>query len=105
VQQLATGLVCGALALAFEKRPPAAGTRGILAMGYLVVFGSIVGYSAFIYVVKNLPVAIVSIYYFVNPIVAVFLGWVFFREAFGFRAALAMGIIFVGIGVVRRSEG
>jgi len=104
VQQLATGIVCAALALRFEKMPPVVGTRPLLALAYLVVFGSIVGYSAFIYTVKNLPVAIVSIYYFVNPIVAVFLGWVFFREEFGLRAALAMGVIFAGIGIVRWSE-
>ena len=69
-----------------------------------MVFGSVVGYSAFIYVVKNLPVAIVSIYYFVNPVVAVLLGWLFFREPFGWRSAMAMLIVFVGIGIVRWSE-
>jgi drug/metabolite transporter (DMT)-like permease len=105
VQQLATGVVCAALALRFERMPAVVGTRAILALAYLVVFGSIVGYSAFIYTVKHLPVAIVSIYYFVNPIVAVFLGWVFLREEFGLRAALAMGVIFAGIGIVRWSEG
>jgi drug/metabolite transporter (DMT)-like permease len=69
-----------------------------------VLFGSIIGDSAFIYVVKNLQIAIASIYYFVNPVVAVLLGWLFFREPFGLHAAIAMLIIFVGIGVVRWSE-
>jgi drug/metabolite transporter (DMT)-like permease len=46
----------------------------------------------------------VSIYTFVNPVVAVFLGWLFFREPFGYREAIAMGIIFAGIGLVRWSE-
>jgi drug/metabolite transporter (DMT)-like permease len=104
VQQLAAGLVCTAVALEFEKMPARVGARAMLAIAYLVVFGSIVGYSAFIYTVKHLPVAIVSIYYFVNPLVAVLLGWVFFREPFGYRAAVAMGIIFIGIGIVRWSE-
>jgi drug/metabolite transporter (DMT)-like permease len=104
VQQLATGIVCSLFALRFEKMPRVLETRAILAVAYLVVFGSIVGYSAFIYVVKSLPVAIASIYYFVNPIVAVFLGWLFFREPFGMRSAMAMLIVFVGIAVVRWSE-
>jgi len=104
VQQLAAGAVCAVLALSFETMPARVGTRATLAVAYLVVFGSIVGYSAFIYVVKKLPVAIVSIYYFVNPVVAVLLGWVFFREPFGLRSAFAMVIIFAGIGIVRWSE-
>ena len=52
----------------------------------------------------HLPVAVVSIYIFVNPVVAVFFGYAFFREPFGHRAALAMLIIFAGIAVVRWSE-
>ena len=104
LQQLGAGVVCWLAALRLEKFPPAVGTRSVAAVAYLVVFGSIVGYSAFIYAVKNLPVAIVSIYYFVNPAVAVFLGWVFFREPFGMRSAIAVGIIFAGIAIVRWSE-
>jgi drug/metabolite transporter (DMT)-like permease len=104
VQQLAAGIACALLGVSFEKMPVSVGTRSTLAVAYLVVFGSIVGYSAFIYVVKNLPVAIASIYYFVNPVVAVLLGWLFFREPFGVRSAVAMVIIFAGIGVVRWSE-
>ena len=104
VQQLAAGAACSLLALRVEKMPPVVGTRATLAIAYLVVFGSIVGYSAFIYVVKNLPVAIVSIYYFVNPVVAVLLGWLVFREPFRLRSAVAMLIVFAGIGIVRWSE-
>jgi drug/metabolite transporter (DMT)-like permease len=76
--------------------------RGVMALGWLVVFGSIVGYSAFIYVMDKLPVSVVSIYNYVNPVVAVILGWVFYRERFGAREALGMGIIFVGVAVVKR---
>ncbi len=104
VQQLAAGIAFSLLGVSFERMPAVVGMRSWLAVAYLVVFGSIVGYSAFIYVVKKLPVAIASIYYFVNPVVAVLLGWVFFREPFGVRSAIAMLIVFVGIGVVRWSE-
>jgi drug/metabolite transporter (DMT)-like permease len=104
VQQFAVGITFVLLGVLFEKMPRAVGTRAPLAVAYLVVFGSIVGYSAFIYVVKNLPVAIASIYYFVNPLVAVSLGWLFFREPFGVRSAVAMLIVFAGIGIVRWSE-
>lgn len=104
VQQFAAGVTSLAFGAAFEKTPEAVGTRAVLAVVYLVVFGSIIGYSAFIYVVKNLPVAVASIYYFVNPLVAVSLGWLFFREPFGVRSAIAMLIVFIGIGIVRWSE-
>ena len=76
--------------------------RGVMALGWLVVFGSIVGYSAFIYVMDKLPVSVVSIYNYVNPVVAVILGWLCYRERFGAREALGMAIIFVGVAVVKR---
>lgn len=104
VQQIAAGLIMFLPACLFEKLPSAVSLRSELAVGYLVVFGSMVGFSSFIYAMANLPVAIVSIYTFVNPIVAVFLGWFFFREPFGYREAIAMAIIFGGIILVRWSE-
>lgn len=104
VQQLAAGLAMFLPASLMEHLPRHINMRPIYAIAYLVVFGSIVGYSAFIYAMARLPVAIVSIYTFVNPVVAVFLGWLFFREPFGFRGLVAMVIIFTGIALVRRSE-
>lgn len=104
VQQLAAGLAVFIPAAVNEHLPHHLSMRPIYAVAYLVIFGSIVGYSSFIYAMAKLPVAIVSIYTFVNPIVAVFLGWVFFRESFGTRGVTAMAIIFSGIAVVKRSE-
>jgi drug/metabolite transporter (DMT)-like permease len=52
----------------------------------------------------KLPVAIVSIYTYVNPIVAVFLGWLFYREPFGIREFVAMLVIFAGIAIVKFSS-
>ena len=50
----------------------------------------------------RLPVAIVSVYPYVNAIVAVALGWLFYREKFGLREAIAMVVIFASVGVVKR---
>jgi len=55
-------------------------TRGLAAIGYLIVFGSWVGYTAYIYLLQNAPTAKVSTYAYVNPVVAVFLGWAILRE-------------------------
>jgi len=104
VQQLAAGTAMFVPAAFFEKFPHAISLRSELAIAYLVVFGSIIGFSSFIYSMARLPVAIVSIYTFVNPVVAVLLGWFFFREPFGYREAAAMLIIFAGIALVRWSE-
>ena len=104
VQQLAAGIAVFAPAMLFEKMPHAITLRSSAAVAYLVVFGSIVGFSSFIYSMARLPVAIVSIYTFVNPVVAVFLGWLFFREPFGYSELIAMAIIFAGVALVRWSE-
>jgi drug/metabolite transporter (DMT)-like permease len=102
VQQLAAGLAFLLPAIFVREHPVQWSVRGVGAVLYLVVFGSIVGYSAYIYAMDKLPVAIVSIYTYVNPIVAVALGWVFYREPFGPRETAAMAIIFAGVAMVKR---
>jgi drug/metabolite transporter (DMT)-like permease len=102
VQQLAAGLALAPFALAIREHPIHWSVRGVSALFYLVFFGSIVGYSAFVYAMDRLPVAVVSIYPYANAVVAVFLGWLFYREAFGLREGMAMVIIFAGVAVVKR---
>jgi drug/metabolite transporter (DMT)-like permease len=101
IQQLATGLAILPMTLFVNEHPVKWDSRGIWAMAYLVVFGSIVGYSAFIYAMEHLPVPVVSTYAYVNPIVAVFLGWLFYREPFGVRELLAMALVITGVIVVK----
>lgn len=102
IQQLSAGLAFLLPALLIHPHPTTPSARGLAALCYLVVFGSIVGYSAFVYAMSHLRVAVVSIYTYVNPVVAVFLGWLFYREPFGPREAVAMVIIFLGVGLVKR---
>lgn len=105
VQQLATGLAVGCvLLLAPTQAPIAWSSRGSLALLYLVFFGSIVGYSAYVYCLDKLPMSLVSTYTYVNPLVAVSLGWLFYREPVGWREFAAMGIIFTGVYLVKRSQ-
>ena len=54
--------------------------RGLLAVSYLVVFGSWVGYTAYIWLLKHVPTPKVATYAYVNPVVAVFLGWLILHE-------------------------
>jgi drug/metabolite transporter (DMT)-like permease len=103
VQQFATGLAFVIPAL-LQARSAVWDAKGIGAVVYLAIFGGVIGYSAFIFSMDRLPVALVSIYTYVNPIIAVLLGWLFYREAFGWREAVAMLIIFVGVAMVKRSS-
>jgi len=102
VQQLAAGLILAPFALAIHEHPVQWSARGVGALIYLVCFGSIVGYSAYVYAMDRLPVAVVSVYPYVNAVVAVTLGWLFYREPFGRREALAMVVIFAGVAIVKR---
>ena len=104
VQQFAAGVAMFVPAAIFEKAPAMLPTRNALAVAYLIVFGSLLGYSCFIFAMSRLSAALVSIYTFVNPVVAVGLGWVFFREPFGWRELSAMLVIFAGVILVQRSE-
>jgi drug/metabolite transporter (DMT)-like permease len=102
VQQLATGLAFAVPALFARPHPSAWSGRSVGAVVYLVIFGSIVGYSAYIIALERLPVSVVSIYNYVNPVIAVFLGWLFFREHIGLQEVIAMLIIFFGVALVKR---
>jgi drug/metabolite transporter (DMT)-like permease len=101
VQQLAAGLILAPFAVAVPQAPIHWTVRGVAALLYLVVFGSIVGYSAYVYAMDRLPVAIVSIYPYVNSLVAVALGWMVYREPFGVRETMAMLVIFAGVAIVK----
>ncbi len=102
VQQLATGLIFAIPAMSINVIPAHPSGRAVGAVLYLVVFGSIVGYSAYVYVLSALPVAVISIYNYVNPVVAVVLGWLFYREPLGWRQAGGMAVIFLGVAIVKR---
>ena len=105
VQQVAAGLAALPLALFASSHHVAWSTRGVTALFYLVTFGSIVGYSSYAYALDKLPVAVVSIYPYVNSVVAVALGWLFYREPFGLREAAAMLVIFTGVALVKWQSG
>jgi drug/metabolite transporter (DMT)-like permease len=103
LQQLATGLFFLIPAVAVLRTHPLAWNwRGASAILYLAVFGGIVGYSAYIYALSKLPVSIVTCYTYINPIVALWLGWLFYREPIGSREIAAMVVIFAGVALVRR---
>jgi drug/metabolite transporter (DMT)-like permease len=96
------GLVLLAVGLAIgEWSRVAFTTRSSLALGHLIFFGAIAGFTAYAYALKFLPLATVSLYAYVNPIIAVVLGTVILREPFGVRMAVAAAVVLTGIALVR----
>lgn len=76
LQQVAGGaaLLVAAVLTGERVEPAAWSSRSLLALGYLVVFGSLVAFSAYTWLVAHVPVTVVSTYAYVNPVVAVLLG-------------------------------
>jgi drug/metabolite transporter (DMT)-like permease len=67
--------------------------KGFGAMAYLVVFGSILGYSAYAYALRHASATIVGTYAYVNPVIAVLLGWLLLAEPITQRTIGAMALI------------
>ena len=77
-------------------------TRTALALAHLIVFGSVAGFTAYVYALKHLPVATVSLYAYINPLIAVVLGVLILHEPFSARMAAAAAIVLAGMAMVRR---
>jgi len=74
--------------------------RSWVALGYLVFFGSMMGFTAYVYILKNSTATRVATYAFVNPVVALLLGWLFAGEAITLRTFLAAAVILVAVLLV-----
>jgi drug/metabolite transporter (DMT)-like permease len=71
--------------------------QGIGAILYLVVCGSLIGYTAYIWVLDNAPAAMVSTYAYVNPVIAVFLGWLILHERVDAYVLTGSAIVVVSV--------
>ncbi len=104
MQSLAGGvilLVAGLLAGEFRgMHLGAISLRSWLALGYLIVFGSGIGFSAYIYILQKSTAARVATYAFVNPVVALFLGWLIASETITVRTIVAAAVILTAVILV-----
>jgi drug/metabolite transporter (DMT)-like permease len=78
--------------------------RGLAAVVYLIVFGSIVGYVCFIYILDKLPSSTVSMYAYINPVIAVILGKVVLNERMDLVVIAGTGVILFGVLLVQTSR-
>ena len=75
-------------------------TRSALSIGYLIVFGSLVGFTAYSWLLRVCTPAAVATYAYVNPMVAMFLGWLIAGEEFSPRMIIAAAIILSGVALI-----
>lgn len=103
IQMLIAGILQTALGLILGEQNGLHLTQnGVFALGYLIVFGSILGYAAYIYSITNLPLSLVSTYAYINPVIAIMLGWYFLDEPLTITVFMASGLILIGVALVKR---
>ena len=103
VEMLTGGLVMLPISL-FTLHHFSPSTTSILAWIYLVTFGSIVGYTAYVWLLANAPLGMVSTYAYVNPVVAITLGVLFRGESVTWRLLIGAAIVVVAVAAVVRRE-
>ncbi|HZD18469.1 MAG TPA: EamA family transporter [Actinomycetota bacterium] len=96
------GALRGELALI---RPDEFSLRSVLALSYLITVGSWVGYTSYVWLLRNARTSLVSTYAYVNPVVAVFLGWLILDEAITIRTVIAGAVVLVGVAVIISTGG
>ena len=98
---VAAGLAAGEAA---EVDPEAFSVRSVAALAYLIVFGSWLAFTAYAWLLQNAPISKVSTYAYVNPVVAIVLGFVILDEVVTSVTLVGAAIIVVSVALVVRIE-
>jgi drug/metabolite transporter (DMT)-like permease len=103
VQMLIAGIFLSAIGISIGELPRLhLEIKGILSLAYLIIFGSFIGYSSYIYALAKLPLSLVSTFAYINPVIALFLGWIILDEKLNFQIAFAALVIILGVIVVKK---
>jgi drug/metabolite transporter (DMT)-like permease len=100
MQMLTAGIALGIGSVAAGERPALPSATSLLALAFLVVFGSLVAFTAYGWLLQNAPSPLVSTYAYVNPVVAVALGALFAGEHVGGREIAAGLVILSSVGLL-----
>ncbi|MEX0991467.1 MAG: EamA family transporter [Actinomycetota bacterium] len=95
--QLAVGVVIGELG---DLHPETFSAASLSAVAYLIVFGSIVAFSCYVWLIRSAPTSLVATYAYVNPVVAVTLGAIILSEPLEPRTLIAGAIIVVSVALI-----
>jgi drug/metabolite transporter (DMT)-like permease len=107
VYEMLTGsvfLLIGGMVRGEDVVPQSAPLDAWLAWTYLVTFGSVVAFTAYVWVLSAAPISLVATYAYVNPVVAVFLGWLILSEAITPAILIGGLVVVVGVALVVASE-
>jgi drug/metabolite transporter (DMT)-like permease len=103
VQMLVAGIFLSVIAISIGELPRLSfEINGLLSLAYLIVFGSFVGYASYIYALAKLPLSLVSTFAYINPVIALFLGWIILDEKLNFQIAIAAAVIIAGVFIVKQ---
>lgn len=80
-------------------------TRSILAVAYLAIFGSMLAYTTYGWLLRHAPLSLVGTYAYVNPVVAVGLGWAFLHESISVRTLIASAVILGAVAIIVTARG
>jgi drug/metabolite transporter (DMT)-like permease len=101
-QMIFGGLAVGLVGLSMGEAQRLTWTReGIIGLVYLTTFGSLLAYTSYVYALKKLPVTNMSMYAYINPLVAVLLGWLILHEQLTWVSIVAMCIVPAGVALVQ----
>jgi drug/metabolite transporter (DMT)-like permease len=104
MEMFSGGLLMGVAAVVtgevWSFHPSAVSGESLWATAYLVVFGSWIGFVAYVWLLRAAPTSLVATYAYVNPVIAVFLGWALLHEAFTGRMLVAAAIIVAGVALI-----
>jgi len=105
LQMLAGGVVVSVAGVGLGELPHFHATpRTFIALAYLSVFGSVIAYTSYVYASRHLRTTNMSLYAYVNPVVAVVLGWAVLHEQLTWVSITAMGTILIGVALVQTSR-
>ena len=108
LQQLLGGLVLTAAAFVVGDvsrfQPSQVSSASAVALGYLVVFGSLAAFSAYTWLLHHAPLSTVSTYAYVNPVIAVLLGWAILSEELSPSIVVGTVVIVASVAIVVRQE-
>jgi drug/metabolite transporter (DMT)-like permease len=76
--------------------------NGLIAFFYLALVGSMLGYGSYMYAIQHLPLSLVSTYAYINPVIALFLGWLVLDEKLNLTIIIAAIVIILGVIIVKR---
>jgi drug/metabolite transporter (DMT)-like permease len=103
VQMLIAGIVLSVVGILIGELPRLNfEIIGLLSLAYLVIVGSLVGYCSYIYAIAKLPLSLISTYAYINPVIALFLGWIILDEKLNFQIAIAAAVIIAGVFIVKQ---